>query len=105
MFKLIKEKKRTRSRFSEAEVLHLMHQLINGLAHMHKHGYFHRDIKPENLLYDERRYELAVCAVHCALCAVCCVRFMCCVCCVHCMRCVRCARLIHVSAQSRDQDR
>ena len=26
------------------------HQVLQGLAFMHKHGYFHRDMKPENLL-------------------------------------------------------
>jgi serine/threonine protein kinase len=25
-------------------------QVLQGLAFMHKHGYFHRDMKPENLL-------------------------------------------------------
>lgn len=25
-------------------------QILQGLSHMHKHGFFHRDIKPENLL-------------------------------------------------------
>lgn len=27
-----------------------MYQILQGLAHMHRHGYFHRDLKPENLL-------------------------------------------------------
>ena len=27
-----------------------MYQVIQGLAYMHKHGFFHRDLKPENLL-------------------------------------------------------
>ncbi|KAL1406001.1 Serine/threonine protein kinase [Vanrija albida] len=26
------------------------HQIVTGLHHVHKHGYFHRDMKPENLL-------------------------------------------------------
>jgi serine/threonine protein kinase len=38
--------------FTEAEIHHVMYQLLDGLAHMHKHGFFHRDIKPENLLCD-----------------------------------------------------
>ncbi|XP_073947500.1 serine/threonine-protein kinase ICK-like [Choristoneura fumiferana] len=25
-------------------------QVLRGLAHMHRHGFFHRDLKPENLL-------------------------------------------------------
>ena len=28
----------------------LLPQVLQGLAFMHKHGYFHRDMKPENLL-------------------------------------------------------
>lgn len=27
-----------------------MYQVLQGLAHMHKNGFFHRDMKPENLL-------------------------------------------------------
>ncbi|KAJ4968144.1 hypothetical protein NE237_014845 [Protea cynaroides] len=36
--------------FSEAEIRSLMSQVLQGLAYMHKNGYFHRDLKPENLL-------------------------------------------------------
>ncbi len=28
----------------------MMYQVLQGLAFMHKHGFFHRDMKPENLL-------------------------------------------------------
>ncbi|KAJ3050865.1 hypothetical protein HK097_008154, partial [Rhizophlyctis rosea] len=34
----------------EGEVKKLIFQVLQGLAHMHKHGFFHRDMKPENLL-------------------------------------------------------
>ena len=27
-----------------------MSQVLQGLAYMHKHGFFHRDLKPENLM-------------------------------------------------------
>ncbi|XP_050206471.1 serine/threonine-protein kinase MHK isoform X2 [Mercurialis annua] len=36
--------------FTEEEIRSFMSQLLQGLAHMHKNGYFHRDLKPENLL-------------------------------------------------------
>merc|ERR1719174_1898748 len=31
-----------------------MKQILDGLAYMHKHGFFHRDIKPENILCKTR---------------------------------------------------
>ncbi|XP_010527274.1 PREDICTED: serine/threonine-protein kinase MHK-like [Tarenaya hassleriana] len=36
--------------FPEGEIRSFMSQMLQGLAHMHKNGYFHRDLKPENLL-------------------------------------------------------
>ncbi|XP_042459096.1 cyclin-dependent kinase F-3-like isoform X5 [Zingiber officinale] len=36
--------------FTEGEIRNLMSQVLQGLAYMHKNGYFHRDLKPENLL-------------------------------------------------------
>lgn len=36
--------------FSEEEIRAFMSQVLQGLAYMHKNGYFHRDLKPENLL-------------------------------------------------------
>lgn len=35
---------------SEEEIRGLLSQLLQGLAHIHRNGYFHRDLKPENLL-------------------------------------------------------
>eukprot|EP00002_Diphylleia_rotans_P021948 TRINITY_DN4287_c0_g1_i3.p1 TRINITY_DN4287_c0_g1~~TRINITY_DN4287_c0_g1_i3.p1 ORF type:complete len:306 (-),score=40.46 TRINITY_DN4287_c0_g1_i3:1085-2002(-) len=32
------------------QYLVLRYQQLNGIAYMHKHGFFHRDIKPENML-------------------------------------------------------
>lgn len=34
----------------EAKIRNVMFQILQGLAYMHKHGFFHRDLKPENLL-------------------------------------------------------
>ena len=36
--------------FPEARIRNIVYQLLQGLAFMHKHGFFHRDIKPENML-------------------------------------------------------
>mmetsp|Transcript_33356 Transcript_33356/g.56179 ORF Transcript_33356/g.56179 Transcript_33356/m.56179 type:complete len:500 (-) Transcript_33356:1037-2536(-) len=36
--------------FPEARVRNWMYQILQGLAYMHKHGFFHRDMKPENVL-------------------------------------------------------
>ncbi|CAG9462191.1 unnamed protein product [Pedinophyceae sp. YPF-701] len=36
--------------FSESRVRNWMYQILQGLAYMHRQGYFHRDMKPENLL-------------------------------------------------------
>lgn len=34
----------------ESKIRNMMYQMFQGLAFMHKHGFFHRDIKPENML-------------------------------------------------------
>ena len=36
--------------FPEANIRNIMYQIFQGLAFMHKNGFFHRDIKPENML-------------------------------------------------------
>lgn len=33
---------------SEEEIRALMSQVLQGLSHVHKNGYFHRDLKPGN---------------------------------------------------------
>nr|CDS18166.1 serine:threonine protein kinase MAK [Echinococcus granulosus] len=42
--------KRRKKLFSEDSVRKITRQVLDGLAYMHKQGYFHRDLKPENLL-------------------------------------------------------
>lgn len=36
--------------FPEPKIRNIMFQMMQGIAFMHKHGFFHRDIKPENTL-------------------------------------------------------
>eukprot|EP00906_Rhabdomonas_costata_P021572 RCo031303 len=36
--------------FDENRIRSISYQVLSGLGHMHKHGFFHRDLKPENLL-------------------------------------------------------
>ncbi|KAK3601543.1 hypothetical protein CHS0354_027683 [Potamilus streckersoni] len=36
--------------FPESVVRNIIYQVLQGIAFMHKHGFFHRDLKPENLL-------------------------------------------------------
>eukprot|EP00050_Salpingoeca_kvevrii_P006979 m.293009 g.293009 ORF g.293009 m.293009 type:complete len:610 (-) comp12716_c0_seq1:233-2062(-) len=42
--------KARRKLFPEVTVRNIIYQVMQGLAYMHKHGFFHRDLKPENLL-------------------------------------------------------
>jgi serine/threonine protein kinase len=47
VYQLIKDKTEP---LPEARVRSIAHQVLQGLAYMHKHGFFHRDLKPENLM-------------------------------------------------------
>ncbi|XP_027334528.1 serine/threonine-protein kinase MHK isoform X2 [Abrus precatorius] len=47
LYQLIKEREKP---FSEEVIRCFMSQVLHGLSHMHKKGFFHRDLKPENLL-------------------------------------------------------
>ncbi|KAJ0448752.1 putative protein-serine/threonine kinase CMGC-RCK family [Helianthus annuus] len=44
--------------FSETEIRNLCFQIFQGLAHMHKKGYFHRDLKPGNLLVSKNTVKI-----------------------------------------------
>jgi serine/threonine protein kinase len=50
LYNIMQQTKREGRQFEESQIKGMMHQLLCGLAHMHKHGFFHRDIKPENML-------------------------------------------------------
>ncbi|CAN4128045.1 unnamed protein product [Withania somnifera] len=45
--------------FSESEVRNWFFQVFQGLAYMHRQGYFHRDLKPENLLVSKDTIKVA----------------------------------------------
>ncbi|GAB2226316.1 hypothetical protein Droror1_Dr00022118 [Drosera rotundifolia] len=47
LYQIMKERQMP---FSEEEIRCFMQQILQGLTHMHRNGYFHRDLKPENLL-------------------------------------------------------
>lgn len=47
LYQMIKERD---THFAEATIRQILYQVLNGLAFMHRHGFFHRDLKPENLL-------------------------------------------------------
>ncbi|NXN32001.1 ICK kinase, partial [Nycticryphes semicollaris] len=47
LYQLMKERNNL---FPESTVRNIMYQILQGLAFIHKHGFFHRDLKPENLL-------------------------------------------------------
>ncbi|PSC74122.1 CMGC RCK MAK kinase [Micractinium conductrix] len=45
--------------FAESRVRNWTYQVLQGLAFMHKQGYFHRDMKPENLLVHRETVKIA----------------------------------------------
>ncbi|XP_042301395.1 serine/threonine-protein kinase ICK isoform X2 [Sceloporus undulatus] len=47
LYQLMRERNKL---FPESTVRNIMYQILQGLAFIHKHGFFHRDLKPENLL-------------------------------------------------------
>lgn len=47
MYQLMKNRDKL---FPESVIRNMMYQVLQGLAFMHRHGFFHRDMKPENLL-------------------------------------------------------
>lgn len=45
---------RAKGRFSEAEVLQVLQEILNVLKFVHEHGSIHRDIKPSNIMRDRK---------------------------------------------------
>ena len=52
-------KKRSPSRLTEDEIKDITYQMLLGLFHMHKYGFFHRDMKPENILLTGKKLKIA----------------------------------------------
>ena len=57
LYELMIEKQSTK--FSESQIKHLLWQTLQGVAYMHKYGFFHRDLKPENLLVHGEKIKIA----------------------------------------------
>lgn len=57
LYKLITQ--RQNKKFNEGQIKCIMFQVLNGVAYMHKYGFFHRDLKPENLLVNGDNVKLA----------------------------------------------
>uniref|UniRef100_A0A1I7XNT2 non-specific serine/threonine protein kinase n=1 Tax=Heterorhabditis bacteriophora TaxID=37862 RepID=A0A1I7XNT2_HETBA len=47
LYELMKDRDRY---FPESVIRNIVYQILQGLAFMHKNGYFHRDMKPENIM-------------------------------------------------------
>eukprot|EP00079_Xenopus_tropicalis_P010243 XP_002934912.2 PREDICTED: serine/threonine-protein kinase ICK [Xenopus tropicalis] len=47
LYQLMKDRNKL---FPESIIRNIMYQILQGLAYIHKYGFFHRDLKPENLL-------------------------------------------------------
>jgi len=45
-------------KLSEAQIVHVLIDVCNGLKHMHDKGITHRDIKVENILLSSKRFKL-----------------------------------------------
>jgi len=56
LYELCKDRERS---LPESSIRSIMYQMLQGLAFMHKHGFFHRDIKPENCLVNGDVLKLA----------------------------------------------
>ncbi len=57
LYQLITE--RQSKKFNENQIRCILHQTLQGVAYMHKYGFFHRDLKPENLLVSGEKIKIA----------------------------------------------
>ena len=47
VYQLMKDRQKP---FNVTQIRNIIYQTLQGLAYIHRNGYFHRDMKPENLL-------------------------------------------------------
>ncbi len=59
LYELMLEKNNKQKKFTETEIKYILYQTLQGLAYMHKYGFFHRDLKPENLLVNIDKIKIA----------------------------------------------
>eukprot|EP01006_Ploeotia_vitrea_P050191 TRINITY_DN67422_c12_g6_i2.p1 TRINITY_DN67422_c12_g6~~TRINITY_DN67422_c12_g6_i2.p1 ORF type:complete len:363 (+),score=21.27 TRINITY_DN67422_c12_g6_i2:77-1165(+) len=59
VFSLLKNLQNDGKCFQEDQIRSIIYQVMSGLSHMHKHGFFHRDLKPENLLCSGEQLKIA----------------------------------------------
>ena len=45
--------------FTESQIRNVIKQILEGVAFIHKQGFFHRDLKPENLLWKDDTIKIA----------------------------------------------
>lgn len=57
LYQLITE--RQNKKLSEGQIRYILYQTLQGVAYMHKYGFFHRDLKPENLLVNNEKIKIA----------------------------------------------
>mmetsp|Transcript_41978 Transcript_41978/g.50881 ORF Transcript_41978/g.50881 Transcript_41978/m.50881 type:complete len:472 (-) Transcript_41978:1036-2451(-) len=56
LYQMIKDRDKL---LPEAKIRNWCFQIMQGIAYIHKHGYFHRDLKPENLLVHHDTIKIA----------------------------------------------
>lgn len=57
LYQLITE--RHNKKLCEGQIRYILWQTLQGVAYMHKYGFFHRDLKPENLLVNNEKIKIA----------------------------------------------
>ena len=59
LYDLISVLIKTNKKLPESQIKFIIYQTLNGIAYMHRYGFFHRDMKPENLLVKGESVKIA----------------------------------------------